>query len=248
MPTNSFYTVGLEEGETVTIAELDAIELGFFLVETGQYRTTQNLSQISAGFYDVALTNIGIGLTSYATVGTVLGNVATGNHSHPLMPPPNNLSELTNLVTARSNLGLGDSAVLDVGTTAGTVAASDHIHAASDLFWDNTGYTTEVPSADIFTALQNFEISMFTGDVVVGIQEFLLTTYPATISTESNINVGTQNFELTTYPADIIVGFDIPVANQAFLLTTYPATIDQAVRVDVGVQEFVLTTYRATIT
>lgn len=37
----------------------------------------------------------------------------------------NNLSDLTNLVTARSNLGLGNSAVLNVGTSASTVAAGD---------------------------------------------------------------------------------------------------------------------------
>jgi hypothetical protein len=37
----------------------------------------------------------------------------------------NNLSDLTNLVTARSNLGLGNSATRAVGTTSGTVAAGD---------------------------------------------------------------------------------------------------------------------------
>lgn len=36
-----------------------------------------------------------------------------------------NLSDLTNVVEARTNLNLGDSATLDVGTTAGTVAAGD---------------------------------------------------------------------------------------------------------------------------
>lgn len=35
------------------------------------------------------------------------------------------LSGVSNAVTARTNLGLGDSATLDVGTTAGTVAAGD---------------------------------------------------------------------------------------------------------------------------
>lgn len=37
----------------------------------------------------------------------------------------NNLSDLTNLITARSNLGLGNSATRDIGTTSGTVAAGD---------------------------------------------------------------------------------------------------------------------------
>lgn len=37
----------------------------------------------------------------------------------------NNLSDLTNVVTARTNLGLGGAAVLNVGTTTGTVAAGD---------------------------------------------------------------------------------------------------------------------------
>jgi hypothetical protein len=41
-----------------------------------------------------------------------------------------NLSDLGNVVTARSNLGLGAAALLAVGTTPGTVAAGDHAHAS----------------------------------------------------------------------------------------------------------------------
>jgi hypothetical protein len=39
-----------------------------------------------------------------------------------------NLSDLGNVVTARSNLGLGAAALLGVGTTSTTVAAGDHTH------------------------------------------------------------------------------------------------------------------------
>lgn len=46
-----------------------------------------------------------------------------GDARYPLKS--NNLSDLTNLTTARTNLGLGGAAVLNVGTAAGTVAAGD---------------------------------------------------------------------------------------------------------------------------
>src|SRR5512146_3093916 len=41
-----------------------------------------------------------------------------------------NLSDVSNVVTARSNLGLGGAALLNIGTAAGTAAAGDHLHAA----------------------------------------------------------------------------------------------------------------------
>lgn len=44
-----------------------------------------------------------------------------------------NLSDVKNIVTARSNLGLGDSAVKNVGNAPGTVAAGDHTHLLIDV-------------------------------------------------------------------------------------------------------------------
>jgi hypothetical protein len=60
-------------------------------------------------------------------VGAIAATVAAGDDSRIVgaVQKANNLSDLTNIVNARTNLGLGGAALLGVGTAAGTVVAGD---------------------------------------------------------------------------------------------------------------------------
>lgn len=66
--------------------------------------------------------------------------------------PANNLSELPNLVVARTNLGLGGAAVLSVGTVAGTVAAGDDARITGAL--QSSAYNADVADAALCTTSQ----------------------------------------------------------------------------------------------
>jgi hypothetical protein len=68
-----------------------------------------------------------LGTAAAANIGTTIGTVAPGDDSRIVgaVQKSNNLSDLTNVSTARTNLGLGNAATQNVGTTAGTVAAGN---------------------------------------------------------------------------------------------------------------------------
>lgn len=103
----------------------------------------------------IGRTASGAGEAEEVPIGQVAGGVAPGLHTHPaadisglatvattgsytdlsntpapldtsvFMQKTNDLSDVVDVVAARTNLGLGDSATKNVGTTAGTVAAGD---------------------------------------------------------------------------------------------------------------------------
>ena len=102
-------------GEVVTAADLNpvAAQAAYALKPNG------NL----AGLTSVATArgNLGLGAAALLAVGTIAGTVAAGDDERLIdnVKAANNLSDLSNLATARANLGLA------IGTGSGQVAAGD---------------------------------------------------------------------------------------------------------------------------
>lgn len=80
-----------------------------------------------------------------------LGPPVTGTGGALLIS--NNLSDLSNVVTARSNLGLGNSATRNVGTVAGTVAAGDDSRFTTVTYQGITVNTGEALSTALSTGV-----------------------------------------------------------------------------------------------
>src|SRR6185312_12339535 len=91
-------------GEDITLA------LAGTAVSPGTYGDSSHVPQIT-------LDNTGRALSA--------SSVAISGSSIGALLKANNLSDLTDIVTARANLSLGNSATRNVGTTSGTVAAGD---------------------------------------------------------------------------------------------------------------------------
>jgi hypothetical protein len=76
-------------------------------------------------------------LLSSSDLATSLANYSLTTHTHAYLEIADNLSDLANVVTARTNLGLGTAAVLDEDD----FAADDHTHAYSaDTHTHDTSY------------------------------------------------------------------------------------------------------------
>lgn len=133
-------------------------------IEDGAATREANLGDLADAA--AARDHLGLGPAALASIGTEAGDVASGDHRHPVtdaavaqiaervsglagatLTAARNLADVEDKEKAREHLGLRAPAVADFGTEPGTVAAGDHRHAGTLAAAKNLADVPDVAAA-----------------------------------------------------------------------------------------------------